>query len=328
MAAATFLQDETALAQGHARPVDVQALPRSGAARVALVRRVPDLLDDFGVETDAILASQALSRADFENPDDRMPYFRLERLLVECERRTGAGLDALVRVYNLRRGGGIVYLVDSGEFARLIFAMATQGARNTRSYQMGALTIAFNIIEDLCGPDWQAAEVRLALRSPASTRPFQRFFRAPVHFDADECVIVFESSWLSHGLPEVGDTFRRSVAAEVRRVREQAFQDFPGLVRELIRKRLSTGPCSIETVAATLSMHRRSLERRLARAGEDYSSLQQSVKHEIAVQLLRDTEMSVQQIADFLRFSSAANFATAFRRWTGRTPTQYRGSES
>jgi len=34
--------------------------------------------------------------------------------------------------------------------------------------------------------------------------------------------------------------------------------------------------------------------------------------------------MQVQQVAESLHFSSAANFATAFRRWTGMTPSEYR----
>jgi AraC-like DNA-binding protein len=296
-----------------------------------------------------------LARADFEDPENQMPYFQLEQLLVECERRTGCdhfglllcensrlsemglpgrvarcantvgeGLDALVRTYNLHRGGGIVNLIDTGELARFVYAIAMPGTRDTRHYQMGAITIMFNVLEDLCGSEWHAHEVRFAFRSPASVRPFQRLFRATVHFDADESVIVFESAWLSRALPAVDDSFRRSVAAEVRWMRERVFEDFPGLVRDLIRKQLSSGPCSIETVAAMLSLHRRSLERRLARVDVDYSSLQQSVKREIAMQLLRETELTVQQIADFLRFSSAANFATAFRRWTGQSPSDFR----
>jgi len=41
-------------------------------------------------------------------------------------------------------------------------------------------------------------------------------------------------------------------------------------------------------------------------------------------QLLSDTDLSVQQIAEQTGFSSAANFATAFRDQTDTTPTAYR----
>lgn len=41
-------------------------------------------------------------------------------------------------------------------------------------------------------------------------------------------------------------------------------------------------------------------------------------------ELLSDSEMSVQDIADMVGFSSACNFTTAFRQRLGVTPTQYR----
>ena len=40
---------------------------------------------------------------------------------------------------------------------------------------------------------------------------------------------------------------------------------------------------------------------------------------------LRDTSMSLEDIAYRLRFSDAANFRHAFKRWTGKSPGEYRG---
>jgi AraC-like DNA-binding protein len=59
-----------------------------------------------------------------------------------------------------------------------------------------------------------------------------------------------------------------------------------------------------------------------------YSELLDEVRHEVACQLLRDTGLQVQQIAESLLYSSAANFATAFRRWSGVTPTDFRRAAS
>ena len=73
-------------------------------------------------------------------------------------------------------------------------------------------------------------------------------------------------------------------------------------------------------------MHRRTLDRRLQRHGLRYSELLESVQADIARQLLVDTTMPVQDVAEALRFSNAANFATAFRRWTGVTPSEFRRS--
>jgi len=327
-------------------------------ARAAHFRRVPELLAEFSAHADAALAAVGLARADLEDPEFEIPYLQAEELLVECERRTGCehfalllcaqsglddvglpgraarcgttvgeGLSDLTRLYNLRHGGGIANLVAVGDVARLIYAMAVLETRDTHQYQMGAIATFFKVLQDLCGPEWQGSEILLAFRAPTNQRPFQRFFRVPVRFDADESAIVFDSAWLDRPLPPVDASFRQAVVDEARRARNDAFEDFPGLVRDLIRKQLSSGPSSIESLASILSMHRRTLDRRLARYGERYGALRTSVKYEIARQLLRETDLSVQQIAEFLRFSSAANFATAFRQWAGETPSEYRARE-
>jgi AraC-like DNA-binding protein len=77
-------------------------------------------------------------------------------------------------------------------------------------------------------------------------------------------------------------------------------------------------------IAASLSMHRRTLNRHLRRQHLTFSELLDSVRGDIARQLICDTEMPIQQIADSVRFSSAANFSTAFRRRLGMTPSEYR----
>ena len=41
-------------------------------------------------------------------------------------------------------------------------------------------------------------------------------------------------------------------------------------------------------------------------------------------ELLSDSEMNVQDIADLVGFNSACNFTTAFRQRLGMTPSQYR----
>jgi len=316
-------------------------------------------LTELGADVDATFGAVGLTRADLADPEGLIPYAQLERLLIECEQRTGCdhfallmsqdvrlddfgltgrvvrcaatvgdGLSALVRLYNLRRGGGLLHLVSSENPAQLVFSMAAPGTLDTHRYQMGAMVIVFNVLRDLCGHDWQPSEVRFAFRSPHNVQPFLRFFRTPVHFDAVESAVLFHREWLDRRLPPVDQAFRLAVADEERRAHRQAYEDLPGLVRDMIRKQLSYGPCSSIRVAAALSMHRRTLHRRLVESGETFREVKRAVECEIAQQLLRETDLPVQRIADFLHFSSTANFATAFLQWTGNTPTEYRAKES
>jgi AraC-like DNA-binding protein len=110
----------------------------------------------------------------------------------------------------------------------------------------------------------------------------------------------------------------------VRNARATRLVALPELLRATLRKQILIGDCSMERVAAQLGVHRRTLDRRLQRQGVSYGDLLKAVKHDIAQRMLRDTELGMQQIAETLHFSSAANFATAFRGWSGMTPTEYR----
>ena len=72
-------------------------------------------------------------------------------------------------------------------------------------------------------------------------------------------------------------------------------------------------------------MHRRTLSRRLKGGGMGYRAIANEIRFEIARQLLEDTEVPLGQIAAALGYSEASAFTRAFRRWSGQTPTTWRG---
>ena len=117
---------------------------------------------------------------------------------------------------------------------------------------------------------------------------------------------------------------RHRIETEARERQAFVAINFPDTLRMVLRKKLLIGDCSMDSVAQLLGMHRRTLDRRLQRHGVQYRELFESVQADLARQLLVDTTMQVQDVAEALRFSNAANFATAFRRWTGVTPGEFR----
>jgi AraC-like DNA-binding protein len=96
-------------------------------------------------------------------------------------------------------------------------------------------------------------------------------------------------------------------------------------VRSLVAKK-EGGVRSVEEVAALMHLSPRTLKRRLAEHGVTYSSLAERELREKATLLLRSADLSLEQVAERIGYSDVANFARAFRRWTGQTPAQYRRS--
>jgi AraC-like DNA-binding protein len=145
-----------------------------------------------------------------------------------------------------------------------------------------------------------------------------------MHFNADESAVVFEDRWLHRVLPPVDPEHRGRLQVEARRRQAAIRADLPSAVRGILHKQFVLGRTQMDEIAAIFGVHRRTLDRQLQEHGVRYSELLVSVKEEIARQLLLDTDMQVQQIAEALNSSSAANFATSFRRWTGMSPSEFR----
>jgi AraC-like DNA-binding protein len=55
-----------------------------------------------------------------------------------------------------------------------------------------------------------------------------------------------------------------------------------------------------------------------------FSELVDEVRTELAVEMLKNTEASLAEIANEAGYSGVTSFIRAFRRWTGKTPADFR----
>lgn len=96
------------------------------------------------------------------------------------------------------------------------------------------------------------------------------------------------------------------------------------LTRDAIAARLPSSNRRIDVVANSIGFSARTLQRLLGREGISYSKLVDEVRLALARDLLDGTEYRLSEIAERLGYSDAAHFTRAFRRWTGKTPSEHR----
>lgn len=169
--------------------------------------------------------------------------------------------------------------------------------------------------------------LRVALRRAAPVDPaaFERVFRAPVQFAADENRLVFAATDFARPLEGANPELARlneSLAAQQLARLDAA--DLPARLRAALIQRLPDGEPTAAEVAATLHLSLRSLQRKLAERGLRYETLLDDIRRELSQQHLRDARLSLNEIAFLLGFSDASSFSRAFRRWTGVAPSAWR----
>ena len=95
-------------------------------------------------------------------------------------------------------------------------------------------------------------------------------------------------------------------------------------LRRTIRELLPHGYPTLDSVAASVGISGRTLQRRLRESASSYSQLVDDVRLELARQLLDDGNTEIAQIAGRTGFANPSGFSHAFHRWTGKAPRAYR----
>lgn len=102
--------------------------------------------------------------------------------------------------------------------------------------------------------------------------------------------------------------------------------DSGGLLADVRRhaKQHMADDASLERIADVLGMAPRTLRRRLSELGTSYQMIIEQLRRGRAVELLLHSNRTVEDIAGELGYQDPSNFGRAFRRWTGKSPRQYR----
>jgi AraC-like DNA-binding protein len=98
-------------------------------------------------------------------------------------------------------------------------------------------------------------------------------------------------------------------------------------VENAISSLLPHGRVLVGDIAHTLGMSRRTLERKLSEEGLNFTEVIQQLRRDLAVRYLNERNLHVSKIAWLLGFREVSSFTHAFKRWTGKTPSQMRTAD-
>ena len=95
-------------------------------------------------------------------------------------------------------------------------------------------------------------------------------------------------------------------------------------VENAISSLLPHGRVVVDDVARSLGMSRRTLIRRLSDEELKFTEVFKQLRRDLAVRYLDDPKLQISKIAWLLGFTEVSAFTHAFKRWTGKAPSQMR----
>ncbi|MCE4553900.1 AraC family transcriptional regulator [Roseateles cellulosilyticus] len=181
------------------------------------------------------------------------------------------------------------------------------------------------LTKDGMGPWCVPTRALYSLPAPPHAAQVVQTLECPVSFDRQHNELHYPREWLDRAPYRANPI----TAAQMSETCERLLTSIgwqAGLTRRVydeITRTPGQFP-SAESVASALCMTSRTLGRKLSAEGTSYSALVASVRHALASDYLRSTALSVEDIAAALGFSDARSFRHAFKRWSGKTPAEYR----
>ena len=157
---------------------------------------------------------------------------------------------------------------------------------------------------------------------PSNVSEHERFFGCTVRFGARASGFRFDRRVLDLVHRTTNPALSAFVVKHADRMlmRLAAHDTVEGGARSAIALELAGGGLSLAAVARRMNLSERSLRRRLEAAALSFRELVDSVRHEHALELLVDSEVSLKEVSFLLGFSEPSAFSRAFRRWTGTSP--------
>jgi AraC-like DNA-binding protein len=101
-------------------------------------------------------------------------------------------------------------------------------------------------------------------------------------------------------------------------------QPFSEQVRRVMVKRLQDGYMGIEQVAGELNTSIRTLQRKLNREGHTFGQVLEGLQQAYALRYLQESSLTIAEVGYLLGYGEPGVFTKAFKRWTGKNPSEFR----
>ena len=237
-------------------------------------------------------------------------------------------LEFAVKYHVLAAPLGAISFAERDALGVWTFEPALHHAIDERLYRFIVefqISVHISLQRDVMGPSFTPSEIALTYPRAKDFWLDEEAVGCPVRYEQAANQMVFDSKWLD-GPPKLGN---RTTYTAVEKLCDELLSNLTlrtgvaGKIRMVLLRDMANRP-TFAAIARLLGVTTRTLRRQLHHQGVSFRQLVDELRTQVAVKYLRETIMTNEDIALALGFSDASNFRHAFRRATGKTPSEFR----
>jgi AraC-like DNA-binding protein len=237
--------------------------------------------------------------------------------------------DALKRVARYSQITNEALVVRYREGNRLIISLSYSGVpRHSDRHQIEFCMFAvLRLCRVLTGQNLVPQHFWICHHRSGTNSEMARFVGTVVQFGADTDEFALNAN--ARELPLIhADAYLNNLLLKYSEAALAVRRDNTSQLRTHVENAISSllphGRVLVEDVARSLGMSERTLARKLANEGLNFTEILQQLRRDLAVRYLNDPKLHISKIAWLLGFNEVSAFTHTFKRWTGKTPSQMR----
>jgi AraC-like DNA-binding protein len=336
-------------------------VPMAAMVRGQAMRGYRQLVIELGGDPAALLRAARIKSASFDQPDSFIGFRAMIQLLERSARVLGCpdfGLRLAARqdigilgplavamryaatlgeamrcaskyIYVYNAAIGFAVRTDIGDDEALVTfdVLSDHDPHRAQMIEHG-VGVTWRIVRMLSAGRSHLNQVWLPHPAVASRSTYRHHLGAPVEFNAPCAALAIDRADLDVPL---GDHNAELQMLAVNYLDVQ----FPARptslavqVRAMVERLLGTGACGYVEVADALSMHPRTLQRRLREEGATFEEIKDEARRDLAERYLAHPEVPLTQVTAMLDYREQSALTRSCQRWFRTTPRSLRASFS
>ncbi len=226
-------------------------------------------------------------------------------------------LERLIRFHRVISDVNFGKLYEDEPGEALIFTLCNvDGNPYSHAREDAALAWLMSILRINFQSEFTAFAVNFTHHAPECIGKYYEFFKSPVNFNSPVSSLV-----LPLNIVELA-SFNDQLMTKYLTSRDD--DDLLIRVKKCIVEHLPSGNATVDNIASDLFYSSRKFQRLLQQEGTSFLALLNDTRMQLAKEYVHKKNADMTEIAFLLGFSELSAFSRSFKRWTGKSPSQYR----
>ena len=245
-----------------------------------------------------------------------------------CCKGLRSTLEFAIRYHNLVTKTVNMSLHDDDELAQSYFRfedLLLAGDLEEFNIELQCIIVLSLVRDCLNNETFSFDALRFSFDKPKHHQHYENFFRCPISYGNTYSEFVFNNDKWALNTPSSNPFAMPLLLSQCDLVLSSVAlkNEFLMTINQWIAANMHKELCA-KNLASDLYLTPRTLRRKLSEQGTSFTSIVKELRCSAAKKLITETQLTIEDIGCAIGFNDVSNFRAAFKKWTGKTPSNLR----